>query len=279
MGVYVRIDSAANRVLHDTLTKNDYRQDSVLALSSFLRLNPGLTVRDQAFLKLSAINGDMNSETDSIKIHLTDLYVNAAWGVDAYDKIILEFNNDILEAYKDKDWFLDWLGFKSLREDMIDFFLNDPEHKKNVALFATKGLKLHYRSLDEFEKKARKSYREIHHYLVNSGLSHSDSLLFTYDVEDFKHYIGTYKMDWYSFPLIRPYPDSVEIKLENKKLFYTTYLPNGTGNSIEILPINKFHYRFVKGRGFHRLIFDQNDEVIGLEYSQGGDLVKHKKIR
>lgn len=76
MGIYVRIDSAANRVLHDTLTKNDYRRDSMLALSRFLRLNPGLTVRDQAFLKLSAINGDMNSETDSIKIHLTDLYVN-----------------------------------------------------------------------------------------------------------------------------------------------------------------------------------------------------------
>lgn len=115
----------------------------------------------------------------------------------------MEFNNDILEAYKDKDWFLDWLGFKSLREDMIDFFVNDPEHKNNVALFANRGLKLHYRFLDEFEKKARKSYREIHHYLVNSGLSHSDSLLFTYDVEDFKHYLGTYKMDWYSFPLIR----------------------------------------------------------------------------
>ena len=278
---YVGIDSLVNRVLHDKLSLDDYRKDSLLSLSAFLRTYPGFNVRNQEFSKLQEISGEFEGERDTIKNHLIEVYVDAVWGVEAYDDRMMELNNDILASYKDKDWYIDWLGFRSMNEGMVDFFLNDVNHRNNVALYAKEGLKTHHGFMDAFEKKARKSYFEIHKYLYSNGLKHSDSILFTSNVEDFDHYVGTYETEWYSFPMIGMSRDSVEIKIINSNLIYSAFYPNGEISELEILPMSKFHFRYKDENisGFHRLIFNEYNEVIGLEYSQGGDLIKHVKIR
>ena len=276
---YHRTDSVVNRILFDSLTMNDFRRDTLFELSRFFRYYSRVTIKKNAFEKLLEISENISVQQDSIHERLKQLYIDALWGVETYDIQMLNLTSDVKNSYKRYNWFFDWIGFRSHSDDMDRFFLEDPEHKANVALFAQTGLWDHRQYLELFESMARKSYNEIHNYLSSSDTNHTDSLLFTYDPEDYKHYLGTYHTNWHSSPLVGLVRDSIEIRIQNQKLILTAYYPNRDNDTLEIIPVTKLYFRYDDGFGSHRLIFNENDEVVGLNYSQGISLIRHVKKR
>ena len=163
---------------------------------------------------------------------------------------------------------------------MLNFFVNDYRHLNAVAKFSHLVLGTLCRMIEEYEIESTASYRRVYDYLEKHEITHTDSLYFQYDPNQYEHYLGTYKpYENTNIDLDVEYEDSVVVSLENEKLYYTPYFREGGNSKREIIPVNKYLFRTVRGRGFYHIDIDSSNVVKEITFSAGSFRAKEKKIR
>jgi hypothetical protein len=124
----------------------------------------------------------------------------------------------------------------------------------------------------------------VYDYLESKNIKHSDSLLYGYNPELYKHYLGEYVQIEQSGYKYRMTPEqmarqSTVIELVNGKYILTNYIDSKNVFSTEIIPVTKYYFRLMDNiPGYNNLIFDQKNMVSGMEWSLGTYILKFEKI-
>ena len=119
--------------------------------------------------------------------------------------------------------------------------------------------------------------------MEEQNIQHSDSLLFEYDPDKFKHYIGKFKpvqaTGFETFNTKERYEDAfAKIELIDNKYIMSDFSNDKKNDSFEIIPINKHYFRAEGGGGYYNFIFDEDEKVSGLTFTQGSFKVIFTKI-
>lgn len=225
-------------------------------------------IEDNSFRKLEQFNR-LTIQQDSIKDQLFSLNSSGSLFLDKYAHELIELSKKNTETIRKYDWYLSW-NLKQKDDRIIDYFVNDPEYPKMVIdkFSLVSGFRS---SLNRYDMLAYSVYKKVYEYLNNLGIQHSDSLLFQYDSNNFKHYLGKYDSYWCSDQDFS-HDDSITVTLEEGKLIWNGYRPDGPDSRKEIFPLDRYRFRDKSGVFYH-LQFDDQGEVKGVRLSSGPDLV------
>jgi len=275
-------DSIASIILFDGLKKEHFESESAYMYRGIPNYS-SFTLQDQAFKKLLEIENGLTSKQDSLYQNLVSLYSqDAIYYTKELDKNQFELNKKIEDSYENYDWYLNRLFSRPYSKEEIDYYLNNPMHKINVAGYASKTLGLFNLNIQNWEKRLLKNYKRIYDYLEDRNIQHSDSLLFEYDPAQYKHYIGVFK------PFKSSGRDSPEqlseiiskVELIENKYIWSEYFQGKKTSTYEIIPISKHYFRLknIDQGGYYNILFDEYNKVSGMSFSVGGFRVKFKKI-
>lgn len=273
IGEFITVDSIYQKLFIDSLKFKNYNR-----LNQLLSFHPQWPARNDSYEKLNqTIN--LTNKQDSILDKLKWLYGVSKGNLEYIEEEYLEKKEDNFNKFKTYDWYDSWVFNKLDDERIINFFSNNPEYLKMAA--ENFDLSSDYRMrLQDYVLRATIAYREIFDYLNSINFKHSDSLLYSYDPNDYKHYIGKYDSKWSS---VKNYvhDDSIAVTLEEGKLIWTGFRDEAPGNTItEIIPIDKYHFVDDRRSGIYYLEFDDQGDVEGIRYSQGPKFIlKTKKVR
>ena len=272
---FIRNDSIYQKLFIDSLKiENDY------ILNDILKYNPAWQTRRDSYEKLTqAIN--LNNKQDAILVELKFLYGVRRRYVEDIQNEYMQNRSENIDKIKNYDWYSNWLFNKLDDERIIDFFANNPEYIK-MAMENFHFGSIYRIQLQRYDLNGVNAYRKIFSYLDSINLKHSDSLKYSYDPNDFKHFLGKYKWDWISASGDRIVPDdSIVVSLEEDKLIWTGYREVFPGTTrTEIIPFNKYSFGDDRGAGVYYLEFDDQGEVNGIRYSEGPSFIlKTKKVR
>jgi hypothetical protein len=176
---YNDADSAAVRILYDSLTFEDYDapyQGRLLREMIFLAYGP--EIKDNAFKKLSINSQNITPQQDSVTKGLMILYNDSKSPIDEISQRVLDLAVENIKAYQKLPWYKD-MRLALNRDEAIEFFLNNSEHIGRVTAYAELGIYHHRKLIEIFDIAAVKCYRSICEYLEEKGLKHCSSPLFT----------------------------------------------------------------------------------------------------
>ena len=202
-----------------------------------------------AFNNLIQVNATLTPEQDSIKSSLTQLFPIRDILLSKNSELN-ELEKNVKESYKNYSWYADWrLYIKN--EERFNYVLKDPNFRSDVIDYAGILLEDFRYVLERFEMNSLNIYKNVFAYIEKKKISHSDSLYFQYDPQNFEHYVGTYIHRWQSFE--RPWPtDSLVLSIERDKLLFIAYYSEGTIEKREIIPVSKNRFRTEAASGFYR---------------------------
>ena len=269
-------DSILRPVLFDSVGvefyQNNYPRNT---RTVFYRMLPKIT--ENSYSKLLEING-LSRRQESIKEELIGLYLDRKEPVDGSADFVHEVAVDNMSRIKNYPWYKNWVLSLPPSKEMLDYFVHDPEYMNSALEYtqATQGQLSFF--LERFEIDSRRAYLNIHRYLQSVNKKNGDTLLFSYDAQEFKHYIGTFERSHASRDADLEI-DSIVISLEKDKLFYSPYYSDGRIDKREIIPVTKYYFRTEYGRGFYQLDFDESENVVGHTRSNGISFMYAKKIR
>lgn len=180
-------DSLYYKVINKQVTKDDYRTSSRLV---FLIMSGELVLlTDESFQKLISSEKPMTPKQDSLLSSLKKLYSTSKAEVDLGDTLLPDFIFGLNKKYKDeKSWYADLVNFGTTNEDMLNYFLSDPEYLNEASYYQIAFLDIHLNAIDEFKIDALKRYKELSAYLevaIDTSLAK--------DLTDYTHYLGIYK--------------------------------------------------------------------------------------
>ena len=275
-------DSIVSIILFDGLKKEHFESDSNYMYRNMTN-HWFVEIQDQAFKNLHEIGNGLTSEQDSLYQNLVSLYgQDAIYYTKEAQKIVMDNNHEIIDSYKDYEWFLNGMINRPYVKEEIDFYLNNSKYKIDVVLYARLTLSYFNNNLQNWEKRLLKNYTRIYDYLEDRNIHHSDSLLFEYDPSQYKHYIGVFKP--FETSTGTPTPKELseqmrKIELIENKYIYSRYFQDKKITDSEIIPISKHYFRLkdIDYGGYYNIIFDENNKVSGMSYSIGNFRVKFKK--
>ena len=276
-------DSLCSLIASDELTRNQLEKDSFFEFRRFYGTF-GFVIEDKAFKKLMDMSNGLTEEQDSIGRILTNLYNTDSISYSAMlnnRSLDLEFKN--YSSLKKHDWFLDFNLNKPYSEKEIDYYLNDPEYKKNAAEYLHITIGKHFLWIQGWFQRYLKTYNTVYTYLENQNIQHNDSLHFGYNPKDYTHWIGKYRLiEWPSrFSNLIGDDDHVsEIELLNNRYYMYNYRNDSIQDKSEVFPISGtcFMLKKIPGVGFSRIRFNEQNEVIGIDYKRGVIRFKSEKI-
>ena len=266
-------DSLFLKVLIDSLDIDNYNGVQGNRLRTLAYTYSFAILKDDSFKKLSQSN-NLTLEQEQLFNELSDLN-NSIERIEERRKYMIEGHKKNLTTIKKYDWFRNMV-FSADDKTANDYYLNDPEHYNSSTEYFI--LTSDYsRALMGYDKKAVRVYEKIYKYLDGLGIRHSDSLLFQYDHQDYKHYMGKYNSQWCSKNWV-VHDDSISISLEEGKFMFTGHKSDGPDRRFEIIPINKYH--FTATDGYFHLSLDDSGEVKSMRFSQGpGFILTMEKTR
>ncbi len=221
----------------------------------------------ETFEKFYQFN-DLTLEQESIRDELIQLHKNGSGLLDDYGDLFLELRKDQAESFKKYDWYYSWWS-NLMHEDSSfkDFVDNDREYR--IIITQMHGFASDYRQwLQSYDIQASSLYNRVYGYLDSIGMRHADSLLFQYDPEEYKHLLGKYDSKWCSQKNYI-HDDSIVISLENNRLYWNGYRPDGPDTKTEIIPVNRHNFRDDRGFGIYNVEIDDRGEVKGIRFSGG----------
>ena len=230
-------------------------------------------ITDRSIRKLEQFNR-ITIQQDSIKNELILLNTRGRLYHDQFNDNLLNLVGNQSKKLKNFDWYKSWY-FKIEDDRAMQFYLNDPEFEKMV-MDKFEAINNFRRGLCRYDVGGSALYKKIYEYLDNRGIQHSDSLLFQFDPEDYKHYLGKYEPKWSNREDYIDF-DSIAVTLEEGKLIWN-YRRNGQGFRNEIIPISRNYFRDIH-HGFYYLKFDDRGEVAGIRFSNREYIIDMEKIR
>jgi len=270
---FVRYDSLCLKLFIDSLKFDDYGTYGRILTSGTIRLS----IKDNSFKKLNQII-NLTMKQESIMDELIVLNSEGRTYLDDYGDRMIELVDNRSESFQKYDWYENWESNQLDDERIIDFFINDREYSK-MAMNKFSYVSGYRVSISGYDYLAVSAYKNIYNYLDSLGMKHSDSLLFQYDPNDYKHYLGKYDPKW-SSDKNYVHDDSIVVSIEKDKLIWTGYRSDGPDSRKEIIPIDKYHFRDDLNNGVYHLAFDDHGEVEGIRFSMGPSyILTMKKVR
>ena len=237
-----------------------------------------INLKDVSLQRLTEMNG-ITKEQQSIVNDLIDLNTTGRLNLNDYGDRWVEIEDNKMESFRKYDWYNSYVSKNYNDESFADFVANDQEYSKlAMMMFGYRSGYTH--SLARYDQKAVSVYFDIYNYLEGHGIRHSDSLLFQYDPEDYKHYLGKYDSKWSNESEDSP-RQSTTISIEGNKLVWNGFYPDeGRHFQLEIIPVNKYHFWLEPFGNRIYLDFDDQGVVKGITLSWGPtSIIKFEKVR
>lgn len=255
--------------------------DSINKSNTYLeRITEGLQlfeIKTGAYDKLKNHSESATPEQDSAIVDLKDLYTEESYPIKRINDKMLSYMYSNIEYMEKFSWYSEMIVEEKYSDEAIDFFTNDPTYRNQVTNFAVYGTNDHRGYIETFERNAVEAYNRISKYLYSKSLIISDSNLFDYKAHDYEYLVGTYVEQWRSSG--EKVADSTVISIENDTLYYTPYLNNGSNTKREIIPVTKYYFRTIYGRGFYPIHYGDTGFVEGIGFSSGIFFSKSKKVQ
>ena len=271
---YTVYDSLCLKLFIDSIKFEDYGNYGKILTDAGARL----AIKDDSFKKLNQII-NLTTEQESIMDELIKLNNEGRTYLDDYGDHMIKLVNNRDESFQEHDWFENWILNQLDDERIIDFFINDLEYSK-MAMSQFSWVSDYRRFISLYDNLAVSTYKNIYNYLDSLGVKHSDSLLFQYNPNDYKHYLGKYDSKW-SSKKNYVHADSIAVSLKENKLIWTGFRAVSPGTTrTEIIPIDKYHFRDNRSSGIYHLEFNDQGDVNGIRYSEGPSFIlKIEKVR
>lgn len=240
---YRQKDSLIYLVMHNELTKEDYLDPKNVALTYINTTYIPFAMQDDGFNSLMLKSDVLANKYLPLLKRLKELFINTKDGLDysydEIDKISLAIIDHRLENY---DFSIEWYFNDDLNSEMLEYFLNDINHKKGIYRYAGMALSNFMPRVMTARSEAINMVREIDALLGESS-THS----FDVDFSDYQHWNGKYHFEG----------DTVDIDI-NESGF--KMINNGDTTEIYPLSSDKFH---VDSPAFLRFQKDENGETEG----------------
>jgi len=251
-------------IINKKATSQDFKNNG---LAYLLFSGNEVELSDNTFQKLLSSNEKLTQEQDDLLSKLKLVYTNDKGEVDFLDTKIVEFIFDLHKKYKDEQsWYPNFISYSTVSDDMVNYFLNDPEYIKDASYFYSLGAAQQNKTVKRFRDNAIITYTEL-----SKHLNIAPDTAIVKDLTNYKHYLGTYKRDNLT----------LYIKEEAKGLIQTVIPDDDTDNSTTVnnsmLYLDSKSY-FTDRRNFGRLIYDNDNKVIKIEYTRGGQKYIFEKI-
>ena len=247
-------------VLHKKATLEDYETKK---LTYLIWHRSTLGISDNAANKLDGISDELTSEQDSLISKINELYNMYKVRLDKGDnQIINSVETFDLRLRHNTDWYyMDMLEKKGFPERAHQYFLNNPVYLNDVADYETVGSRNHLPSTLNFINRGRDLYIELSKYLnleVDTKIAPK--------ITDFKHYIGTYKLD------DTTKKETYIIREDNGKLVIDWAINENSGSQ-SLYPKNEDE--FIISFRFGKLNRNDKNKVIGFTVTLGSNEPKH----
>jgi len=252
---YREIEKYFYTILHEKATLEDYKTNK---LTYLIWGTTAVGVSDNAANKLEGISDELTSDQDSLISQINKFYNSFKIRLDKFDEEISESSELFdLRLRNNTDWYyLDNLD-KGLPERAYQYFLNNPSYLNDVSHYEVIGLQNHLSETISFITRGRDLYIDLATYL-NLEI---DSKIVS-KIANFKHYIGTYKLD----------DTTYIIREDNGKLVYD-WERNENSGSRSLYPKNEDE--FIISFRFGKLNRNDKNEVIGFTLTRGSQEPKH----
>ncbi|MFD0842092.1 DUF6090 family protein [Flaviramulus multivorans] len=261
---YFRSQNSAYYVI---INKKATRQNfKINGLAYLLFSGYEVELSDNTFQKLLSSHEKLTQEQDDLLSKLKLVYNNYKGEVDFLDTKIVDFIFDLHKKYKDEQsWYPNFISNSSISDDMIDYFLNDPEYINDASYFYSLGAAQQNSSVKRFRDNAIITYTEL-----SNHLNITPDTAIVKDLTNYRHYLGTYKRDNLT----------LYIKEEAEGLIQTIIANEDTDNSTtvknSILYLDSKSY-FTDRNNFGKLIYDNDNNVTKIEYTRGAQKYNFEK--
>ena len=277
-------DSLNIIIVNNGLTRAQLEEDSFFQFRSLFG-TAGFEIEDKVFKQLMENSNSLTEMQDSIAHILTKLYNTDSIN---YAKMLnqrsldLEFRN--YSSLKKYDWYNDYTMGKAYGQKEIDYYLNDLEFENNAVEYIGITMDRHFYWIETWFQKFLKSYNLVYNYLENHNIQHNDSLHFSFNPQDYKHWIGKYKAVEHPTVVERNYPNielSSEIELLNDQFFIKLFANGNPVAKTEIFPLTSscFIPKSVHVPGYYRIRTNKLKQATIMEHNFGRTRVKSEKIR
>lgn len=176
------------------------------------------------------------------------------------NKTIEEYLSDL----NDKEWHHKQLYFRTLDDDAIDFYLNDPSYKNHLANYHSAAINNYYENLFYLRFDIEDVYDELTDLLALHDVIESDSSYYRYNKEDYLHFQGTYKSSA-STAIITMGSDKLLYQYNDKKKEY-------------LIPISKQSFIVKNDGAFNEIKQDSTGRVTHHNWHYGKEKDSLKKI-
>jgi uncharacterized protein (UPF0335 family) len=257
-----------NSAYYIIINKKETRQNfKTHGLAYLLFSGNEVELSDNTFQKLLSSHEKLTQEQDDLLSKLKIVYNNYKGEVDYLDTKIVDFIFDLHKKYKDEQsWYPYFISYSAISDDMVDYFLNDPEYINDASYFYSLGIAQQNNSVKKFRDNAIIAYTEI-----SKHLNITPDTAIVKDLTNYRHYLGAYKRDNLT----------LYIKEEAKGLIQTVIPDEDTDNSTTVKNSTLYldsKSHFTDSRYFGRLIYDEDNKVTKIEYTRGGQKYNFEKI-
>lgn len=222
-----------------------------------------ITIQDEAFKNLTAVDIELNPKQDSIMAILKEIYILDRANVDKYnDHVFNKVQSNLEELSKTKKWFTKFQN-RNFDNDIYDYFLNDPYFYNDAMNYTIYQLGNLNPKVGEVRFKCLEAHR-----LISKYHNENDTLL-TYKTEDYKLYEGVFKDS----------VNTLEIKAnENKFIMFNKNNNEDDKVVAEIFPITKTSFSSSLDYGFFYLTLNEDGKVEKLKYNYGNYYFEFSKV-
>lgn len=193
---YKTRDSIINLVKADKLTYDDYKNENLNALRFVIMDAFHMKIHANGYTNLIENVDNVPKKLKAVIEPLHDIYIYNKYEIDKFDKRLDLITDRVIDNLaKSKDWYYR-LDQPQLEDEMINFFLNDPYYKNDVALYQNAGWTNLAYHVTIFRENAINAYKKIN-ALIESNEPLPDFIphnLVHLTTAQLNEYVGAYKV-------------------------------------------------------------------------------------
>ncbi|WJJ95838.1 DUF6090 family protein [Algibacter luteus] len=203
---YKTQDSIINLVKADKLTYDDYKNENRNALRFAIMDAFHMKIHANGYTNLIENVDNVPKKLKAVIEPLHEIYIYNKYEIDKFDKRLDLITDRVIDKLaKSKDWYYR-LNRPQLEDEMINFFLNDPYYKNDVALYQNAGWTNLAYHVTIFRENAINAYKQINALIESNEplpdfIPHNLVHLTTAQLNEYEGTFKVVKYDGYDGPI------------------------------------------------------------------------------
>ena len=145
-------ESSFNKILHDSITKEDYLNDNRLV--NLIMGYPEVSFDKRGFNLLSTFNSNLSNMQDSLVTHVVDFYTERLFEIKIDDDFRAKDFHDNFHYWKNNyNWWSNYIRQEDF-SGFIEYALNNEDYKNRVATYYLANYDLYLPEIRLFKEKA-----------------------------------------------------------------------------------------------------------------------------